>query len=415
MAASSSHTNDTHTNDNHTPETSQYNTHTHSAIIDHDNPLHLQSSDSPAMKLVNDVFDGTGFSNWKRSMLIVLSARNKVCFVDGSFPKPASNSPTLKSWSRCNDMVISWILGGLSKSIGRSVIYSSTAHQMWLELEERYGTSNGAQLFGLHKELTEISQGNSGIANYFTKVKMLWDDIDSLGNVPLCTCGCTCGATKKITQFQQDQRVIQFLMGLNDSYNMMRGSILMRSPLPSLGQVYSLLLQEEAQREIHSTGQFLPDSAALNIASNNKPGQQFHQYNKSDNKKSSLHCNSCKKPGHVIDKCYRLHGFPNDFKFNKPKRFAAQVDSNFQYQDNGSSTVATNDNAKNITPAVLTPDICAQFMALLKNASQQSPSSQTDHATSSANFAVLGDEEIDLEDSIGDVEKLVLSLQTPEN
>lgn len=89
------------------------------------------------MKLISDIFDGTGFGNWKRSMLIALSARNKLCFVDGSMPKSAVTSPSYKSWSRCNDMVISWILGALSKSIGRSVIYSTSAHQMWLELEER--------------------------------------------------------------------------------------------------------------------------------------------------------------------------------------------------------------------------------------------------------------------------------------
>lgn len=121
--------------------------------INQDNPLYLRSSDSPRMKLISDQFDGTSFSNWKRSMTIALSVRNKLGFVDGSIPKPISISPIFKNWSMCNDMVISWILGALSKSIGRSVIYSNSAHEMWLGLEERYG----AQLFGLHKDLTEIS------------------------------------------------------------------------------------------------------------------------------------------------------------------------------------------------------------------------------------------------------------------
>ena len=62
-----------------------------------------------------------------------------------------------KSWSRCNDMVISWLFGALSKSIGRSVIYSNSAHQIWLKLEECYGVSSGIQLFGLHKDLNELS------------------------------------------------------------------------------------------------------------------------------------------------------------------------------------------------------------------------------------------------------------------
>ncbi|XP_074360983.1 uncharacterized protein LOC141701207 [Apium graveolens] len=204
------------------------------------------------MKLISDPFDGSGFSNWKRSMIIALSARNKLGFIDGMLLKPNATDPTFKSWSRCNDMVISWLLGSLSKSIGRSVIFSNSAHQMWQELEERYGSPNGTQLFALHKELSKISQGNSNIPDYFTKLKVLWDDVDSLAIIPACSCGCTCGASIKLSKFQQDQRVIQFLMGLNDSYTAIRGSILMKTPLPNLSQVYSILLQEESQREIHS-------------------------------------------------------------------------------------------------------------------------------------------------------------------
>lgn len=97
-------------------------------------------------------------------------------------------------------MVISWILGALSKSISRSVIYSNSAHQMWLELEERYGVSSGTQLFGLHNELNELSQGNNNIFDYFTKLKMLWDDIDALCIYPVCSCGCHCGASQKLSK-----------------------------------------------------------------------------------------------------------------------------------------------------------------------------------------------------------------------
>lgn len=160
-----------------------------------DNPLYLQNSDSPGMKLVSEPFDGTGFGNWKCSVTIALSERNKLGFVDGSLPKPDASSASFKSWSRCNDMVISWLLGALSKSIGRSVIYATFAHQIWLELEEMYGVSNSTQMFVLHKELNELSQGNNSIVEYFTKFKMLWDDIESLCLVPMCICGCKCGAS----------------------------------------------------------------------------------------------------------------------------------------------------------------------------------------------------------------------------
>lgn len=227
-------------------------------------------------------------------------------------------------------MVISWILGALFKQIGRSVIYSNSAHEMWRELEEWYGTSSVAQLFGLHKDLSEINLGNNNIAEYFIKMKMLWDDIDALCFVPICTCGCKCGAAKKMAKFQQNQRVIQFRTGLNESYNAMRGSILMSSPLPSLGQVYNILLQEEAQRNIHCSGHFMEDAASLNARVNSS---QFKPKTLTDKPKSTLHCNYFKKSGHLIDKCYRLHGFPNGFKFNKPGNFAAHMDSPGSFSD----------------------------------------------------------------------------------
>nr|XP_017239736.1 PREDICTED: uncharacterized protein LOC108212522 [Daucus carota subsp. sativus] len=319
MASGSGNFN-SHENDNQIANSSQFA---------QDNPLYLQSSDSPGMKLVSECFDGTGFGNWKRSMIIALSARNKLCFVDGSLPKPLATSSSFKSWSRCNDMVISWILGALSKSIGRSVIYCNSAHEMWKELDERYAVSNGAQLFGLHKEISEVHQGNSKIAEYFTKLKMLWDDVDALCMVPLCTCYCDCGAPQKNAAHVLQQRVIQFLMGLNESYNVMRGSILMTSPLPSISHVYNLLLQEEAQRDIHSASHFMSDAASLHVNSSRNQNFSSQGHGQTKNfKKSNIICNYCKKPGHVIDKCYRLHGFPSDFKFTKtPNKFAAQVDS----------------------------------------------------------------------------------------
>lgn len=31
-------------------------------------------------------------------------------------------------------------------------------------------------------------------------------------------------------------------------------------------------------------------------------------------------CNYCKKTGHTIDQCYKIHGFPSDLKITKSKK-----------------------------------------------------------------------------------------------
>ncbi|KAL8139634.1 hypothetical protein V2J09_005655 [Rumex salicifolius] len=43
------------------------------------------------------------------------------------------------------------------------------------------------------------------------------------------------------------------------------------------------------------------------------------------NDKKKLVCDDCKKIVHLIDKCYRLHGIPTDFKFTKNKKVVATV------------------------------------------------------------------------------------------
>ncbi|XP_023753961.1 uncharacterized protein LOC111902344 [Lactuca sativa] len=81
---------------------------------------------------------------------------------------------------------------------------------------------------------------------------------------------CTCGSTAKIKKYVEEQRLIQLLMGLNESYKSIRGQILMMNPLPSIA--------------------------------------------------TNLQCTHCKKYGHVKVTCNRINGFPSYFKFTKSKR-----------------------------------------------------------------------------------------------
>lgn len=43
---------------------------------------------------------------------------------------------------------------------------------------------------------------------------------------------------------------MKFLVGLNDSYALVRSQLLLVVPLPSITKVFSLLLQEQSQRQL---------------------------------------------------------------------------------------------------------------------------------------------------------------------
>lgn len=60
---------------------------------------------------------------------------------------------------------------------------------------------------------------------------------------------CTCEGKGKLTKALEDQRLIQFLMGLNDLYAQARGTILMMTHLLTINSAYALLLQDENHRE----------------------------------------------------------------------------------------------------------------------------------------------------------------------
>ena len=47
---------------------------------------------------------------------------------------------------------------------------------------------------------------------------------------------------KEYNKFKEQDQIMQFLMGLNDSYNVVRGQILLMKELPSVREVYSLII-----------------------------------------------------------------------------------------------------------------------------------------------------------------------------
>ena len=56
---------------------------------------------------------------------------------------------------------------------------------------------------------------------------------------------CSCGASQSLAESQQNEHLMQFLMGLNPSYGPIRSQILLLDPLPSVAKAYSLVVQEQ--------------------------------------------------------------------------------------------------------------------------------------------------------------------------
>lgn len=90
------------------------------------NVYYIHPSDASSSQLVSVKFDGTGYKNQKRSMMLTISAKNKFGFVNGVIAVRAITLYEYKQWSKCNDLVISWLIFNLDETFAKSVLFLPT-------------------------------------------------------------------------------------------------------------------------------------------------------------------------------------------------------------------------------------------------------------------------------------------------
>ncbi|KAL3633157.1 hypothetical protein CASFOL_026141 [Castilleja foliolosa] len=286
---------------------------TKSPIDDITTPYYIHPSDAINLMLVSHPLTEDNYASWSRAMVMALTVKNKLGFVDGSIATPGADDPILLSaWIRNQNMVMSWILNAVSKDIQSSIMYSSTAKDVWAELKTRYSQSNGPRVFQLRRELANLHQGQLSVNAYYTKIKAIWDELENFRSV--CACGkCECGGvTRMIAEHAQDL-VISFLMGLNDDLQATRGQILLMDPPPSINKVFSLVTQEERQRSVAFTSPtsiFAVKNTGYSSESNKKSQGATTGFNSQYKKRDRPYCTHCNMQGHTVERCYRIHGFP---------------------------------------------------------------------------------------------------------
>ena len=112
--------------------------------------------------------------------------------------------------------------------------------------------------------------------------------------------------------YQQQEHMMQFLMGLNESYASTRGQILMLDLLPPVAKVFNLVVKEERQWSIRSRSLAPSNSMAFNTFSPASFIATALTHNKPRRERPI--CTHCGLTRHTVDRCYKLHGFPPSYK-----------------------------------------------------------------------------------------------------
>lgn len=124
---------------------------------------------------------------------------------------------------------------------------------------------------------------------FFSKLKLLWDEYKSILVVMFTSLG--------FCEFLDAQKLLQFLLGLNDAYGQVLSQVLLMKPLTNLNTAFSMMLNEENHWAITSStplGDEFFDSLTTLYSGNT--GTKI---------KRDVTCFYCGKKAHRADVCYK--------------------------------------------------------------------------------------------------------------
>lgn len=177
-------------------------------------------------------------------------------------------------------MVIGWMFTTLEPELQHSVAYVDTAKEIWDELEDRFSQGNAPRIHELRRISVMKRQECMSISDYYTKLKEQWDELAAYTLAP--TCNCKCHKDKHVKK--EKEKLDQFLMGLTDTFSIIRSQILNMEPLPNLSQAYASVSKEEKHKQ------------AAFSAKQTRKVTAGRDPNKAKNR-----CEHCGKHGHYVE------------------------------------------------------------------------------------------------------------------
>nr|XP_011465815.1 PREDICTED: uncharacterized protein LOC105351914 [Fragaria vesca subsp. vesca] len=259
-------------------------------------------------------------------MAMALQIKNMIGFINGTSQRPTEDqADERQQWDRCDILVKTWLGASMSNPIAKSVMHCKSARAVWLELQERFMQSNTVQLFNIENEIHGCEQGTDSVTTFFTKLKALWDERDAFCD--LSPCACEEGG--KLSEYVKNQKTMKFLMGLNENYAQMRGTIVAIKPLLAVNKAYSMVLRHEKQAEAamgSKQGVQQQEAAAFAVrgsdrdnsrdngrsnsraesAEGSKPKcEKCNKSHLTENCRQHLKCTFCGWKGHTYDTCRR--------------------------------------------------------------------------------------------------------------
>jgi gag-polypeptide of LTR copia-type len=236
------------------------------------------------LRLTTMLLNGTNYPSWARFVTLSLQGKGKLDHITDDSVKTDPN------WKTNDINVMNCLLNSMEPLISRLFMYLESAKEIWEETKEMFGQEqNLAYIFHLKQELAKINQGTKTVTEYYGDLKVKWDEIGLYSH------------TTDLKALEQD-KIFQFLSGLDPSYEPIRAQILLSKELPKLRAVVAMVQREESRRTLMNPHPALElESQAFTAHHRN------HSFKGEIRGAATARCDNCKKEGHSRDACWFLY------------------------------------------------------------------------------------------------------------
>jgi hypothetical protein len=212
-------------------------------------------------------------------------------------------------------------MNSVSESIAQSIVFLENVVDVWTDLKERFSQGDFVRISELQQEIYSLRQDSRSVTEFFSALKILWEELELYLPIPTCTCPvkCSCEAMRSARNNHNLLYVIRFLTGLNDNFDMVKSQILLMDPLPPLNKIFSMVIQHERQGGSHPSD----DSKALINFVDSKKNASKPSRSGSNPSGSKRMCSFCGKDNHIVDNCYKKHGLPPHLQKKSQSNHAA--------------------------------------------------------------------------------------------
>ncbi|KAL6275541.1 hypothetical protein ACE6H2_019142 [Prunus campanulata] len=187
---------------------------------------------------------------WASMIELHATTQGKLGYLTGDVDAPDSQDSKFGKWKIADVVVKSWMLRTMEPSLLNMFHTLPTAKEIWDAVNQMfYDGYDISQLYELRCQATYLKQEGRHVSTYFAELKAIWLELDKRRPFKM-----KCANDMKTFQAAvMANRVYDFLVGLDNTYDKIRSDILRSDKVPSIENVF-FMVRGEAQRQITMLG-----------------------------------------------------------------------------------------------------------------------------------------------------------------